>query len=292
MATGAGEGEGQLDIRLSGINAIYARWVRMETPIRLPKLNGKIIENRRSILAITKGGFTMDMIKHPDDIDAWNPFVDEGQQPPVPGTPNVAGVVTPVINLVQARSNSGSVYLRVVIIDPVDASLTPTVHYRLADNGAGNPGAWVEQQFSDAAPSGGFVELNTNVVPAGQALEVQVAFISSQGAYGNWSVTANITSTVDAVAPGTPTNMTAPNSVTTVPVSAKAANDNTRYLVFKRGTTGQTFAAATQIGRYAVTANQAISFNDSPGAGTWKYWCGAENISGSLLSHRLRQPRL
>lgn len=271
---------GQLDIRLSGINSIYARWARMETPIRLPRLDGKLIENRRSILAITKGGFTMDIIQHPDDIDVWNPSEDEGQQPPVPGVPTATGVVTPVINLVQAKSNAGSVYLRVVIIDPEDASLTPTVHYRLVDNGTGNPGAWVEQQFSDASPSGGFVELNTNVVPADQLLDVQVAFVSSQGAYGDWSITANITSTVDAVAPGTPTNFTAPNSVTTVPVSGKAALDNTRYLVFKRGTTVQSFAAATLIGRYSVTAGQTINFTNTPGAGTWKYWCGAENISG------------
>ena len=58
------------------------------------------------------------------------------------------------------------------------------------------------------------------------------------------------------------------------------ANDNTRFLIFKRGTTGQSFAASTTIGTYSVTANQTISFNDTPGAGTWKYWCGAENISG------------
>jgi hypothetical protein len=271
---------GTLNIGLCGINAAYARWVRVLAPIRLPKLYGDLIENRRSVLAPAQGGFTMDFIRHPDDIDAWNPSVDEGKQPHVPGVPNAVGVVTPVINLVQARPNGQSVYIRVVILDPEDASLTPVVRYRLVDNGTGNPGAWIPQQFPDAVAAGGFIELNTGVVPTDKLLDIQAQFISSGGAPGNWSITANITSTVDAVAPGTPTNMTAPNSVTTVPVSAKAANDNTRYLIFKRGTTGQTFAAATQIGRYSVTANQVISFNDTPGAGTWKYWCGAENISG------------
>ncbi|AUX76418.1 hypothetical protein NXT3_CH01850 [Sinorhizobium fredii] len=272
---------GSIDVRLSGINSVYNRWNLLETPKRLPRLDGKIIENRRALLSVTRGGFTMDIVEHPDNIDAWTPATDEGQQPPVPPAPNPAGLVTPVINLVQAKANSGSVYIRVVIVDPDDDSLTPTVRYRVADaDGLGNPGAWVEQKNEDAAPAGGYVDLATAVVPADKLLDVQAAFIASNGRYSDWSVTANITSTVDSVAPGTPTNLTAPNSVTTVPVSAKAANDNTRFLIFKRGTTAQSFAAATTIGTYSVTANQTISFNDTPGAGTYKYWCGAENISG------------
>ncbi|WFU88995.1 hypothetical protein QA644_08120 [Rhizobium sp. CC1099] len=271
---------GSLDVRLSGINAVYNRWNRLETPNRLPRLNGEIIENRRALLSITRGGFTMDIVQHPENIDAWTPATDEGQQPPVPPAPNPAGLVTPVINLVQAKSNSGSVYIRVVIIDPDDDSLTPTVRYRVADAGSGNPGAWIEQQFPDTTAFGGYVDLATGTVPADELLDIQVAFISSKGKYSDWSITANITSTVDSTPPGTPINLTAPNSVTTVPVSAKAANDNTRYLIFKRGTTGQSFAAATLIGQYSVTANQTINFNDTPGAGTYKYWCGAENISG------------
>jgi hypothetical protein len=74
--------------------------------------------------------------------------------------------------------------------------------------------------------------------------------------------------------------MSAINSAGTVTVSAKSANDNTKSLVFKRGTTVQTFAASTLIGRFTVAGNQTISFPDVPGSGTWKYWCGAENGSG------------
>ncbi|KSV95370.1 hypothetical protein [Sinorhizobium sp. GL28] len=272
---------GSLDVRLSGINAVYCRWNRLETPNRLPRLNNKIIENRRALLSITRGGFSMDIVQHPGNIDAWTPATDEGQQPPVPSAPNAAGLATPVINLVQAKSNSGSVYIRVVIIDPNDDSLTPVVRYRVADaDGLGNPGAWIEQRFPDATPAGGYIDLATTTVPANKLIDIQAAFVATNGIYSDWSVTASITSTVDGTAPGTPTNLTAPDSVTTVPVSAKAANDNTRFLIFKRGTTAQSFAAATTIGTYSVTANQTISFNDTPGAGTWKYWCGAENISG------------
>ncbi|MND44342.1 hypothetical protein D3C80_351760 [compost metagenome] len=271
---------GALNIRLSGINSVYSRWVRMNTPLSLPRLNGKVVENRKSLLSLMQGAFSMDIMLHPENIDAWNPETDEGQQPPVPPKVNAQDVLTPVINLIQAKPNGESVYIRVVIIDPSDESLVPVVRYRVANDGSGNPGAWVEQRFPNATPSGGFVNLNTNVVPSNKLLDVQVAFIAPDGDYGEWSVTANVTSTIDPTAPGTPTNMSAVNSAGTVTVSAKAANDNTRYLVFKRGTSGQSFAAATLIGQYNVSANQVISFTDAPGAGTWKYWCGAENNSG------------
>ena len=94
--------------------------------------------------------------------------------------------------------------------------------------------------------------------------------------------TADITRTAtsDATAPGTPVNPQISFATPNVSFSARSANDNTRRLVFRRGTTAQSFAAATAIGTFEVTANQVISITDAPGAGTWKYWCGAENGSG------------
>lgn len=194
---------GSIDVRFSGINSVYHRWNRLTTPHCLPRLNGKVVENRRSILALTKGGFSMDIKQHPENIDDWTPSEDEGQQPPVPAKPNADGVVTPVINLVQAKPNASSVYIRVVIVDPEDDSLTAVVRYRLVDNGTGNPGAWIEQEFPDAEPGvpmAGYVELNTGVVPSDEDLEIQVAFKSSRGK-GDWSVSTNVTSTVDPIAP-------------------------------------------------------------------------------------------
>lgn len=280
---------GTLNLRLSGINAVYYRWVRMNTPLALPRLNGKIVENRKSLLSLMQGAFSMDIMLHPDNIDAWNPATDEGKMPPVPPRTALAGVDVPVINLVQAKPRGSSVYIRVVVIDPDDDSVFPVVRYRVANDGSGNPGAWVEQRFPNATPSGGFINMSTNVVPSDTLLDIQVAFIASDGDYGEWSVTANVTSTVDPTSPGTPTNMSAVNASGTVTVSAKAANDNTRYLVFKRGTTAQSFAAATLIGQYNVSGNQTISFTDAPGAGTWKYWCGAENSSGIASSAQASQ---
>lgn len=271
---------GQLNVRLSGINSVYSRWVRLVTPNTLPKLDGKIVENRKSVLSLLQGGFVMDIMKHPDDIDEWTPATDEGQMPSTPPKTDAGGILTPVINLVQARPNADSVYIRVLIIDPDDDSLIPVVRYRLANAGSGSPGPWIEQRFPNPVPSGGFIDMSTNIVPSNKLHDIQVAFIASDGDYGPWSITANVTSTVDPVAPGTPINMSTVNASGTVTISAQAANDNTKVLIFKRGTTGQTYAAATQIATRNVVANQVITITDPPGAGTWKYWCGAENSSG------------
>ncbi|CDN52544.1 Hypothetical protein RG1141_CH01790 [Neorhizobium galegae bv. officinalis bv. officinalis str. HAMBI 1141] len=217
--------KGSIDIRLSGINVAYSRWVRIEAPNQLPRLTGKIVENRRSVLALTRGGFTMDIVKSPDDIDVWVPEVDEGHAPPVPLAPTPAAIPTPVINLLQAQSNAGTVYIRVVIINPADASLTPVVRYRVADIGGGIPGAWVEQSYPDAVAVSGFINLNTGTVPVDTTLQVGVAFIGAGGGYSAFSPTEDIVSTADptppavvtgvSVTPGSGTatfNWTAPNS--------------------------------------------------------------------------------
>jgi hypothetical protein len=204
---------GQLDVRHSGINAVYARWVRLSTPVRMPRLNGKIVENRRSILAVTKGGYTMDVVRHPDDIDVWTPDTDEGQQPPVPQNPDPGELVVPVVNLVQAKPSGSSVYIRVVIIDPEDDGLTPVVRYRVADTGSGSPGAWIEQEFPDFTASGGYISLNTNTVPSDEDIEIEVAFKVSSGLYSDWSITADVNSTIDPDPPGVVTGVSATGGV-------------------------------------------------------------------------------
>jgi hypothetical protein len=134
----------------------------------------------------------MEFVQHPANIDAWTPATDEGTQPPVPIAPDPDTVPTPVVNLIQVKEKSGTAYLRVVIVDPNDDSLTPVVQYRVTDNGSGNPGAWLEQKFPDATPSGGFIELATKPVPVDQPLQVQVAFEPSDEEYGPWSPTVDI----------------------------------------------------------------------------------------------------
>ncbi len=183
---------GSLDLRLAGINSVYFRWNRLEAPKRFPALSGSILENKRSLLNLTKGGFSMEFVKHPDNIDAWNPVTDEGAQPPIPQSPDPEVVPVPVINLVQVKEKGGTAYLRVLIVDPDDKSLIPVVQYRTAAVGATPAGAWLEQKFPDATASGGFIELATKPVPVDVPLQVEVAFEPSDGEYGAWTPTVDL----------------------------------------------------------------------------------------------------
>ncbi|NTF69369.1 hypothetical protein G6L81_15810 [Agrobacterium rhizogenes] len=260
--------KGSIDVRMSGINAIYSRWVRLDTPIRLPRLDGKLVENRRSTVAITRGGFTMEINQHPDTIDDWNPSVDEGAQPPVPEALSSDEIVAPVINLVQAKPNGGAVYIRVVIIDPADDSLTPVVRYRVHDTGGGNPGAWVEQEFPDAPPAGGYVDLNTNTVPQDTLLDVEAAFIGSNDSYGPWSITAQLTSTVDPVMPialSSFSNTDAAPHLGRATLGFTTGNDaHVRTVQIFRVATGASFDPATslRIATLAVSPNGTYSYVD------------------------------
>lgn len=194
---------GTLNVRMSGINAVHARWIRMRTPLSLPRLDGLLIENRRSTMSLLQGGYQMEFVKNPVDIDAWNPVVDEGQQPPVPQSLSAEDIPTPVINLVQAKPYNDSVYVKVKIVDPVDTSLTPILRYRLTDAGGGVPGQWVEVPFPGATSTGvgGYIDLNTANIYPNALLDIQVAFQGSNGSYGPWSVTTQVVTVVDPTAP-------------------------------------------------------------------------------------------
>ncbi|HEV7436278.1 MAG TPA: hypothetical protein VGO22_15620, partial [Pseudorhizobium sp.] len=271
---------GSLDVRLSGINAIYSRWVRLNTPITLPRLNGKLIENRKSTLALLNGGFNMEFVKHPDNIDEWF-LSDEGQQPPVPDEPDADIIETPVVNLVQARASAGSVYIRVVIIDPEDDSLTPVVFYRVADNGSGSPGAWVEQEFPDTAPSGGFIDLNTQVVPADQLLDVQVAFLATNSKYGPRSTLEQVVTTADPTPPAAVTDASATGGVGQATFNWTGGNSGNYAGAKVYHNSVNDFATATYAGPVEFGApSSADSASRLMAAGTRWGWIVAVNRSG------------
>jgi hypothetical protein len=272
---------GQMNVRLSGINAVYTRWVRLETPNRLPRLNGKLIENRRSTLDLMKGGFAMEFIQHPEDIDAWSTSL-EGQKPPVPPRANAANVPQAVIDGVTPVASGGSVYFNVSIVDPADASLTPAVRYRVQDAGGGSPGNWVEKTYPDASPSGGFVSVSTDVVPGDTRLEVEAAWITTKGKYGQWSAIETAYSTVNPTPPADPivggvivgipgqagVTWTAPND----PLYVRA---RVYYSAVNNASTAS-YASPSISG----AANGSYTKTITLSAGTWYAWVASVNASG------------
>lgn len=273
---------GSLDVRLSGINAVYARWIRLDTPKMMPRLNGKLIENRKAVLSLLQGGFSMTITQHPENIDAWDETTDEGQQPPVPPKPNAEDIITPVINLVQAVASGGSVYIRVRIEDPDDDTLDPVVRYRVSDTGGGTPGPWVTQTFNDPTPSGGYITLTTQTVPADTDIDVEVAFRASDGDIGNYTPTETVFAAADPTPPPAVTNVSIITGVAgQVTINWRAPNSS-RYDAAKvRWNTVDDRATATyNAPAESGSANGNYSRTIPLSAGTYYAWISSVNHSG------------
>lgn len=293
--------KGTLDVRLSGINAAYNRWVRLSTPLGLPTLHGAIIENRRSVLALTKGGFTLDFIKHPANIDDWNPATDEGLRPPIPPKPTIANIPTPVLTGVIAKAKSNTVYLVVSIEDPDHDDLSFAIRYRIKDAGAGSPGAWVEQVFNDQVwvldgvlpipipgtpVNGEPFTYATDPVPPDELLEVEAAFITARGKYGNWSSAFEVFSTADPVAPGVVTAVSATGGAGQATYNWTAPNSANYAGAVLYWNTTNTFGSATPVSPPKFGAPGAADSRIVTGitAGTRYGWVVAINRSGVAAS--------
>lgn len=118
----------------------------------------------------------------------------------------------------------------------------------------------------------------------GALYDVEVRWKGSQPS--TWALVENIPALSDPDAPASPVDASATASVLNAVLSARAANDNTAYLIFKRGTQSQTYAQANQLGSdYRASANQVIGpLSDPAGYGHWKYWFASKNGSGVLCA--------
>ncbi|TIP07792.1 hypothetical protein [Mesorhizobium sp.] len=273
---------GSLDVRFTGINAIYAPWVRLQTPRRIPSLNGKLISNRRSVLSVQNGGFQMTFIAMPADIDAWDPATDEGAAPPVPPKPVSEGLPQAIIDTAAAVAGGGSVYIRVAIVDPNRDDVTPVLRYRVSDSGGGVPGAWVEQKFPDAAPSAGLIVLNTNPVPADISIDVEANYIGSDGSYGDeWSDTETIVSTVDTVPPAAVTDVVTTGGVGEVALTWNSPNSGNYHAAnIRRNTTNNEGTATLVRTEYGAPSSPDAWTDTGLAAGSYWYWIRSMNASG------------
>lgn len=277
---------GTLDVRLSGINAVFSPWVRIESTYKVPRLNGAIIDNRRAVIALMKGGFQMEWVLHPTDgegasvIDAWTPASDEGAAPPVPARPTSAGVETPVVDGVVAVTNGSSVYIRVLLVEPSNAEVRITVRYRVADIGGGTPGAWVEQQFEEWSAAAGIVAVNTNPVPTNQDLDIEVAYIATGGTYSSWADGGTVTSTLDGTPPGAVTGVSATPGTGTVDLAWTSPNSANYVGAVIRRNTVDNFAGAAIVRVEYGSASTADAWQDS-GLAADDYWYWVSSVNGS-----------
>lgn len=275
--------KGSFDVRLSGIEGIYSRWIRLSTPLGIPKLDGVLVENRRSVLDLMRGGFSMTWIKHPDNIDDWTPSTDEGQKPPVPPVVNANDLVTPEIySVTPVASASGSVALTIVVTDPDDTSLTLGIRYRLADDGTGNPGPWSSvERFSALTPSSGHITVTSSTVPGDAELELQAVWYASNNTPSNWSATETIFTTSDPVSAGLVTGASVTGGTGQATYDWTAPNSANYAGAKLYWNTVNTFSSATFAGPIEYgAANSPDSATRTISAGVRYGWITTVNKSG------------
>ncbi len=268
---------GTFDLRLSAINSVYARWIRMETPVRLPKLDGSLIENRRSTMALQQGGFQMEWKKHPENIDAWNPSTDEGAAPPVPARPKAEGLPEPLVDSISVQSIAGGVFLRISLIDPGRTDITPAVRYRLAGSTS-----WTTQTFDDAEPDMGLIVLDTNQVPGDVTLEYEVYYKGSKGSDGPATDTYTIQTTVDSTPPAGLLSFSASDGVGAFTVNVGTENDaHLSTIAIYRVAAGDPITPRPPMAaRPAVSPGISYSIPVTAPVGVWDIYAEPMNRSG------------
>jgi hypothetical protein len=216
---------GSFDLRLSAINCAYARWSRIVSTVRMPRMNGVVIENRRSVLALMQGGFQMEWNRHPNNIEEWNPATDEGAPPIIPLAANSTDAIIPVIDAVSQVNYGTGYFIRIVLVDPVNTVITPVARYRIKDTGGGIPGAWVDQSFPDVVASGGFMILDTSFGGLSQAVEVSASYLDAAGVNMGW-VTPPLTLTPSGANPWSYSGTLTTAAVTTMKSAGGAGIKN------------------------------------------------------------------
>lgn len=74
---------GTLDLRLGAIDAVYARFIRVQSTT-IPQLADRVIENRAGHLSLLSGSVRIAFIGSGEEIDDWTPEDDEGELPVTP----------------------------------------------------------------------------------------------------------------------------------------------------------------------------------------------------------------
>lgn len=81
---------GSLTLRLSALDALYERYLKIESTV-VPRLNNVTIEVRGGKIQLMEGCVTIEFIEMASAIDTWTPADDEGEAPPVPDRPGTSG---------------------------------------------------------------------------------------------------------------------------------------------------------------------------------------------------------
>lgn len=223
-----------------------------------------------------KGGVTFTWVAASADVDAWNPTTEEGNPAAKGDRVAPAPLTTPTIDAGVAVYDADGLRMALACTGPDRGDLTWYAHWRVQGASVWGP----DERYSDTDP-GAAVVLVTNVVPAEETIEVQVAYTVGSGDVSDWSATELVDTSTAALAPAPASALAAADGAgSSVVTWRNPTSANFSYAKLRRGTTN-VFSASAVIGAdHYGGLGEIMSVTDTVAAGTYYYWVVAYSGSG------------
>lgn len=277
---------GQLTIKWSGLNALWERWIAVQSN-SIPGFGSVVIENTKPVINVRNRTATIDFFVSGPAIYAYTAATDESAPPFVPTRPSDTGSPVPAnLRVVPTlNTDNSTVILFVSWDDPnagavVVASYSYNVEWRLTSVG-GTPGAWAPWYNVSTGATGGRIIYQSGVVTSNTSVDVAVESILNITA-SNYSSPVTASTATAALAPFPASMHAATGGTGSAAISAIAPNSsNLATLQFYRCVTTNPFSSAVAVGSpIAAAAGATISTTDTVTAGIYDYYVEAISSLG------------
>jgi len=190
---------GTLDLKLSGINACYERWIYLgDTGI--PGLSNRYIENRSARFNLAAGGLRMEFLGADASIDDWTDTeADEGLEPPLLDDTPGGALYMPanVTACLETFTPLPGVSAQRIVVEfdqpPEGAEYEYRTGWRRVTDGD-QPGRWHDKTHTEPpeVPEPNRFQLKTDAVESDQGIELAIATIATKGGLSKFNkVTIN-----------------------------------------------------------------------------------------------------
>lgn len=184
MAKATAPIRGTITTDLYGLKAYGQRRVRIQAPADSVVMADIVVD----VVSVTLNSdftLTIPFVATSSASYEWDAATEENSQPVIP-RPEPVDIAVPV--LLSATYDEALGRLEIVVEGPVDDAYSYQLSWNAQD---GDPPQQIE--FPVAVPSGGdYIIYSTPTVPTGELIDVQVAFVTSNGAVGDYSNTLTV----------------------------------------------------------------------------------------------------
>lgn len=285
MARGLAPYRGWFSTDLAGFEGLGERYL----DITIEEAGAVIFDGPVEILdaIFTPGqGVQFTFVQADANIDDWIAALEEGDPAPLGDVVVSDPIDPPDIDTAVAFFQESSpgvegARIRIDATGPDRPDLTWYIRWKVSTDSS-----WKESTVLDAAgyPS---VTLDTDFVPVGVMIDVEVAYSTGAGQGSDWSSTETVDTSADAIAPAVPIHVSHAGGTGTYSIAWQTpASLNFYGARVWKNTSGSGFGSATNVGGLRIAPSNYIDGYNPSGiaAGTYDLWVTAENAAAAASS--------